>query len=200
MAKRDDKRRATGAPPSVAPVLSPVLPPVLSPVLPPVLEPVVEPFATDVHEWETDLDAWDRALPIAATDDTTEPLVLEANPFQETPLTDNDVEAELVGPPSGVSGRFESELTPTSGSYAALVTEVHPGLNMAIPTGTFDDAASQSGSYAAIVADVPVSRVTTIFDLPPPEEPPVSYPSETLPEMGAALWEGEASATLTIGQ
>ena len=193
MAKRDDKRRAPGARPGSAPARPPLVEPVA--------EPVVEPFASDDHEWETELDAWDRALPIAGTGDTTEPLVLEQNAFHETPITESDLEAELVGPPTGVvSGRFESELTPTSGSYAALVTEVHPSLNMAIPTGTFDDSASQSGSYAAIVADVPVSRVTTIFDLAPPEEPPVPYPSETLPEMGAALWEGEASVTLTIGQ
>jgi len=205
MPRRDDKRRAAGSPPAgppaTVPLEAPVQPAVGSPVMPPALEPVVEPFAADVHEWETDLDAWDRALPIAGTSDTTEPIALEPEPFHDTPRTENDEEAELLGPPSGVvSGRFESELTPTSGSYAALVTEVHPSLNMAIPTGTFDEGASQSGSYAAIVADVPVSRVTTIFDLPPPEEPPVSYPSETLPEMGAALWEGEASVTLTIGE
>lgn len=185
MAERDDKRRVAGKRP---------------PEPEPVLDPAVEPFATNVHDWETDLDAWDRALPIAGTGDTTEPIELEQNPFQANPITETDAAADLVGPPSGVvSGPFESELTPSSGSYAALVTEVHPSLNMAIPTGTFDEGASQSGSYAALVADVPVSRVTTIFDVSPPEESPVSYPRQTLPEMGAALWEGEASATLTIG-
>jgi len=191
MARREEKRRGAGAPPAAkAPAMPAGIPPE---------EPAIEPFAADDHEWETDLDNWDRALPIAGTSDTTEPHALDPAAFHQTPATENDFE-ELVGPPSGVaSARFDSDLTPTSGSYAALVTEVHPSLNMAIPTGTFDDASSQSGSYAAIVADVPVSRVSTIFDVPPPEEAPVSYPRETLPEMGAALWEGEASATLTIG-
>ena len=158
------------------------------------------PFASDVDDWETDLDAWDRALPLGTPGALTGPLGLGEDPFAEAPGTDIGSVIDLSGPPSGiVSAPFEQDSTSISGSYAALVTEVNPAQQMAIPTGFDDGAASQSGSYAAIVADVPVARVSTIFDLPPPEDPPVSYPSETLPEMGAALWEGEASATLTIG-
>jgi len=174
------------------------------PAIDPVLEPAAEPFTADVGDWETDLDAWDRALPIAAPSDDTEPIDIDSDPFHATPGTlSQDSVIDLSGPPSGiVTTPFEADLTSTSGSYAALVTDIRPAppaLQMAIPTGFDDGAASQSGSYAAIVADVPVARVTTIFDLPPPEEEPVSYPSETLPEMGAALWEGEVSASLTIG-
>jgi len=203
MAERDDKTRLPGAPP--------------------IEPPVVEPFAADgADDWENELDAWDRALPIVAPAGNTGPIGAAENPFQETPTTvvsEND--PDDAGPPSGVvTGPFSDALTPSSGSYAALVTtdderaapafERAPGTGagrgepsaysqMAIPSGTFDDGASQSGSYAALVADVPVARLTTIFDTPPPDESAVTYPSETLPEMGAALWEGEASATLTIG-
>ena len=131
------------------------------------------PEGVEVEVWEGlgEVPLYDQDL------DTTEPIELEPDVFFETPVTETEAGDELAGPPSGVvPGHFEAELTPSSGSYAALVTDVHPSLNMAIPTGTFDDGASQSGSYAAIVADVPVSRVTTICDLPTPEEPPVSYP------------------------
>ena len=125
MAEQDDKGRVTGKAP-------------LEPR--PVLDPVAAPFPADVHDWETDLDAWDRALPIAGTGDTTEPIELEPDVFFETPVTETEAGDELAGPPSGVvPGHFEAELTPSSGSYAALVTDVHPSLNMAIPTGTFDD-------------------------------------------------------------
>jgi tetratricopeptide (TPR) repeat protein len=185
--------------------------------------PPVAPFEADGDAWESELDAWDRALPIGVAPATTSPTAAGENPFGDTARTSEpDAATPLtLGPTAAIPEPFDDGGTPTSGSYAALITtedgsrptpfDRAPGsgarkalpsteAQLAIPTGAFDEGASSaSGSYAALVTDSAATRVPTVFDGEPPTDESVIFPDEALPEMSAAFWETATPGLIAVG-
>ncbi|MES1209583.1 MAG: hypothetical protein ABUS79_26905, partial [Pseudomonadota bacterium] len=142
------------------------------------------PFVGDGDdEWESDLAAWDAAIPIATrapavpppavrppAPDVTGGIPEEENPFFETPTT-------VVSP----------------GQLLDL-----DDLPDVVPAGAFDDGgASASGSYAALITTD--SSAPGLFDRDPlPEHPPV-LPREMLPEMDPAAWSADLGGLIALG-
>ena len=193
--------------------------------LSPLVEGAAVPLASDTDDWESELEAWDRALPIALVPGKTEPIDAPVSGNAATLFQSSTTVEGQHGPLSGVpTGPFDEGDTPTSGAYATLVTSVdesgpaasvapRPGgrapaplldsqlaAHLAIPTGAFVEGASATfDSYAALVTESSAPRPLTIFDVDPPEEEEVRFPDLALPEMSTALELDDAVAPVKLG-
>ncbi len=143
------------------------------------------PFAAEDDEWESELAAWDAAVPIV----TRGPSV---PPESSRPAASRERSPGAI--PESDNPFFE---TPTTVVPQGRVLELED-LPEVISAGTFDDGlAPASGSYAALVATD--QSAPGIFDRdPPPEEPP-SFPTERLPEMAAAPWGENVQDLIALG-
>ena|GEM_PF-2382078 len=82
------------------------------------------PFPAEADEWESELAAWDRSLPIAHPAQETEPIPPGdlTLPVELPPEPSTSETARAAGVPEPISpDDFDNAITPASGSYAFLV-------------------------------------------------------------------------------
>ena len=144
----------------------------------------------DGDDWESDLAAWDAALPILEAPISRRERISEGavpseeNPFTETPITVISAAHPLL---------TEADVWSETETSSALVDPFS-----ADPDAAFDGGglAPASGSYALLVTNA--TDASSLFDRDPPVEEVPSFPSETLVEMTEGAWRDGLNSLVRV--